>query len=258
MAGKLNIAVLRKCPKPAELAAKLREYGNDTGKMMGVIDVTEVEKRVNVSMVIRSKVAVKTIGDNGQEQSTTHDKSELIKFMVHVVNNGNKLGFLEVYNGGREIVKTIATFLAGDLTTDIVMDPINIDSFIALHQRLASKVGDGAAIVGATFKKYSPTEDVVGTVSSKFTSTADAIQFIESTVSDDENSPKIQSVKMAYKIGKPKVTISITPDSMHSFSCKPELADFVRDAIRELAGAPKLHANSAPPVDTEEEGEIGQ
>lgn len=225
-----------------ELTPLLQAQGMPENEKYGVADVEEHTTYVDALMVEHKTVNVKRVDRDTKEVSSVEvAKDETYLFSVHPHLTDDQ-STLEVYDGSAKACEAVGAFLlelagspAEGQEQRMLVEPFMVDLLVGFR-RLQEILGE-AHLVQARIKNYpaDETDLAMGAYSPKFKTSQDGYEFLEGLDEDSE----VVSIKVAWKYGKRKVNLTITPNAAFQFSCKDEDEDRVREALRVLVGVPR-------------------
>lgn len=219
---KLNVAQVKGCPAPAQLAEAMAQYGLPEDDEFGVLNHSAAGEAVFGTIIRRTQQSVQQLDQEAREvTSAPVERVQVYPFAIRP-----KSGVLELYAGSAATFERMGFFLGSCLALPVVVEPIEVDVASAIEKLAAStekfqlksvRVGDFA------YNSY-----MTGPYSPKFLDSEHGKDFLEANA----ESVTAASVKFACPMGR--AMARITPNACFGFACHEEDRPVVMSILRKL------------------------
>lgn len=220
---KLNIARIRGCPSPAEVASALEAYGIPDDQEFGVLNHSAAPSAVFGTIIRRVRQAVQKLNPDTKELTAEAvEKVQVLPFGLHPEQET-----LELYAGSAAGIQQVADFLSAGLSLPVVVEPIELDLPDAIEK--LSKLVQRFVLRSVRITDYTHDSFTCGPYAPKFLDTIHGQEFME------KFAPALVSaaVKFAAKAGRATATLS--NKACFSFSCNEEDKHEIQATLRKLA-----------------------
>jgi len=219
---KLNIARLRGCPPPEEVAAALEEYGLPEDTQFGVLNHHATDAAVFATVVQRTTTAVQRLDRKAREVlSAAVEKATVFPFCAAPGKER-----LEIYAGSTTSVEHIGGFLASDLALPCLAEPIELDMPAALEKLAAS--AERFQFRSVRVKDYAHNSFMNGPYAPKFLDSEHGREFLE------QYAENVQAAAVRFQGPTGRVTAHLCPTASFRFSCEDDDVPTVRAMLTKL------------------------
>ena len=219
---KLNVARIRGCAAPAELAEALAQYGLPEDDEFGVLNHSAAGENVFGTIVRRTQQSVQQLDPETKEvASAPVDRVQVYAFAVRPAAET-----LELYSGSKAAFEQMGFFFGSCLAMPAVVDAIEVDVPDALEklQGLTEKFQLKSLRVGDfAYNSY-----MAGPYTPKFLDSEHGKDFLEANA----DSVTAANVRFAGPMGR--VNAKITPNACFGFSCHEDDRPVVMSILRKL------------------------
>lgn len=219
---RLNMARIRGCPAPREVAAAMEEFGLPRDEEFGVLSASATEKSVFGTIVRKTEQAVPRLDARTREVTPQAvERAAAYPFGIRP-----DVEALEVYAGSSSACEQVGIFLSSCLALPVVVEAIEVDIPSAVD-RLGSST-EKFQLVGVRLSEYAHNSYMAGPYAPKFLDSQHGRDFLL----EYEAVVTAASVRFAAPGGRAGVHLSTKAG--FRFSCAEEDQPFVQSILRKL------------------------
>jgi len=219
---KLNIARIRGCPPPEQLAAALETFGLPEEDEFGVLNHSLTQRAVFGTVVRKVQQAVQRLDAEAKEVTAAAvDKVQVYPFAVRPDAEA-----LEIYAGGAAGIDQLAAFLSGSLGLPIAVEQIELDVAGALEKLMT--LTERFQLRSVRVADYAHNSYMAGPYAPKFLDTEHGREFLE------EYGDAVLAASVRFSAPTARATASLTPKCCFSFSCHEDDRPVVQSILRKL------------------------
>lgn len=219
---KFNVARIRGCPPPAELAAALEEYGLPETEEFGVLHHAAAPQSVSAAVVRKTRQVVQQLDAEARQVTAgAVEKATVYPFTVHPARER-----LEVYAGAAKAIEDLGAFFSGSLALPTVTEAIELDVLGAIQALLAET--RKPQLCAARIGEYAHDSFLSGPYAPKFLDTQHGLDFLE------RYPEGIASARIRFQANAGRATITLTPKACFTYSCNEEDQPEVQMILRKL------------------------
>ncbi|MCK4602222.1 MAG: hypothetical protein KAU28_07135 [Phycisphaerae bacterium] len=219
---KLNVARIRGCPAPKELAKALEVFGLPEGDAFGVLNHSVSEQAVFAAVVHKTLSTVQQLdADNREITSTPVEKVSVYPFAVKPSSE-----VLEIYAGAASAIKQLGMFFSSRLALPTIVEPIELD-IPATLAKLASAT-ERFQLRSIRVSDYAHSSYMSGPYAPKFLDTAHGMDFLT------EYAEFVTAAAVRFAGPTGHVNVKLTPKANFSFSCAEDDQPTVQAILRKV------------------------
>ena len=219
---KLNVARVKGCPAPAQLAEAMAQYGLPEDDEFGVLNHSATSEAVFGTIIRRTQQSIQQLDHEAREVTS----APIERVQVYPFGIRPKSGVIELYAGSAATFEQMGFFLGSCLALPVVVDPIEVDVASALDKLAAST--EKFQLKSVRVGDFAHNSYMAGPYSPKFLDSEHGKDFLEANA----ESVTAASVRFACPMGR--VTARITPHACFGFSCHEEDRPVVMSILRKL------------------------
>ena len=219
---KLNIARIRGCPPPAEVAEAMEEFGLPETEEFGVLNHSAAGEAIWATIIRKTTQAVQTLDEAARDvTSAVVEKVTVYPFAVKPSTE-----VLEVYAGSAASIEQVGLFLSGSLALPTVVDPIELDIPSAI-EKLARNT-EKFQLRSIRVSEYAHNSFMSGPYAPKFLDSQHGVDFL------DEYAEFVAAASVRFAGPTGRITVSLSPKACFSYSCNEDDQPAVQSILRKL------------------------
>jgi hypothetical protein len=227
-AYKLNIGLVRQCPKPADVVNKLKGFGLPPEQEYGILECADSPAGVKATLVNGRFKGICRL--NRDKHELADEKVESFTAIPFILSMADKT--VKVFAGGARVLKLLADKLAEICGEAFEFEPIPLDP-VQVAITLNTAVED-LKLLGVAVDKYAHDSQTEGPYVPKFQSTQHGLDFI----GDPKRSPNVSAVAVWWKGAIKKVRVKLVRTAAFAYSCDPDEQQAVETKLVALAVSP--------------------
>lgn len=219
---KLNIARIRGCPQPEQLAAAMEEFGLPETEEFGVLNQTAAGESLFGTIVRKTQQAVQSL--NPETQEVTARPVEKVTVYPFAVRPATEI--LELYAGSATGIEQIGVFFGSCLALATVVEEIELDIPSAV-QKLEG-ITQRFQLKNVRIDEYAHNAYMAGPYAPKFLDSQHGKDFM------DEHAEHVRSAQVRFQGPSGRVNVTLTPKTCFSYSCNEDDQATVQSILRKL------------------------
>ena len=220
---RLNIARIRGCPPPQELAGAMEEFGLPGSEEFGVLHVSITGKSAFGTIVRRTQQAVPRLDTEAREVTdTVIEKATVYPFGVRP-----DAEVLEVYAGSASSIEQVGLFFSSCLALPTVVEGIELDVPAAVDK--LRKTTEKFQLHSVRVSDYAHSSFMSGPYAPRFLDTQHGRDFLE------EYAEVVTSAGVRFLCPGGRAIVHLSPKAAFRFRCSDEDHPFVQSILRKLA-----------------------
>lgn len=220
---KLNIARIRGCPLPKQLAELMEQFGLPEGDEYGVLEVKAAGDALAATLIRRTQQVVQKL--DPQTKTITAAPVERVTTYPFTVFPAKET--LEIYAGSASTIDILAAFFSSCLAQPTVIEPIEVDIPSAVEKLTESK---RFQIKSVRVSDFAHDSYMIGPYSPKFMDNEHGKNFLY------ENEAGLVTASVRFQGPKGRVTVGLSKTACFSYSCNEEDRPQIRTLLRGLVG----------------------
>ena len=220
---RLNIARIRGCPAPQDVAEAMESYGLPDGEEYAVLGVSATEKSVFGTLVRKTQQAVQRLDAKARE--VTAEAVERVTVYPFGVRPDAEV--LEIYAGSAGGIEQVGIFFAGALALPTVVEAIELDIPGAVDR--LSKSTEKFQLRSVRVSEYAHNSFMSGPYSPKFLDSQHGQDFLA------EYAEVVTAAGVRFACPGGRATVTLSAKACFGFSCSEEDQPFVQGRLRTLA-----------------------
>jgi len=219
---KLNIARVRGCPEPPQLAEALEAFGLPENDAFGVLNHSLTPRAVFGTVVRKVQQAVQRLDAEAREVTAASvEKVQVLPFAIRP-----DAEVLELYEGGASGIEQMGTFLSGSLGLPAVVEPIELDVPRVLEKLMG--MTERFQLRSVRVSDYAHNSYMAGPYAPKFLDTEHGREFLE------EYAESVTAASVRFSAPAAMATANLSPKACFSFSCHEDDRSVVQSILRKL------------------------
>ncbi len=219
---KLNIATVRGCPPPEDVAAALEAFGLPEDDEFGVLEHSATAQGAFGTVVRKVQQSVQRL--DAEARAVTAAAIE--KVQVYPFGIYPRSGVLEVYAGSATSIEQIGAFLSGGLGLGTLVEALEIDLASAL-EKLADQT-ERFQLRSVRVAEYAHNSYMSGPYAPKFLDSEHGREFLE------EYGEFVTAAAARFKTPNGRATVRLSPKACFGYSCPEDDRQVVRSILRKL------------------------
>jgi hypothetical protein len=219
---RLNIARVRGCPAPAELAAALEEFSLPEGEEFGILNHSATDRAVFGTVVRTVQQAVQRLDAEAREVTAAAvEKVQVYPFGIHPAAET-----LELYAGSFSGIEQMGTFLAGCLGLSTVVEGIELDIASAVDRLL--EWTERFQLRSIRVAEYAHNSYMSGPYAPKFLDSESGREFLA------EYAEFVTSASVRFSMQMGRANVKLNGKACFGFSCHEDDRPAVQALLRRL------------------------
>ncbi len=219
---KLNLARIKGCPPPQEVADRMEKFGLPKNEEFGVLNHSATSETAFATIVHRTIQPIQIIDEETQEITTTSvEKATTYPFAVRPAKE-----LLEIYGGPASGIELIGVFFASFLALPTVVQPIELDIPSAIDKLV--KRTSKFQLRSVRVSDYAHSSYMAGPYAPKFLDTQHGRDFM------GEYADYVLAANVRFQGDCGRVNVTLTPKACFSYSCQDDDQSAVQQILRGL------------------------
>ncbi len=219
---RLNIARIRDCPPPKELAQAMQELALPEEEPFGVLNCTATDETCLATIIRRTQQAIQKLQPKTREITT----AAVEKVTVYPLAVRPDRDILEIYAGAVSAIDQIGEFFASSLALPTLVEAIELD-IPATIEKLASNV-QKFQLRSIRISEYAHNSYMSGPYAPKFLDSQHGMDFLQEYVD------YVKSATVRFQGPSGRINVTLTAKACFSFSCNEEDQPTAQATLRNI------------------------
>lgn len=239
---RFNVARIKGCPSPEEVAQAMEEFGLPETEEYGVLNYSVTDDTLFGTIIRKTQQAIQKLDAETREITAAPvEKVTVFPFAVKPA-----MEHLEIYAGGNTAIEQVGMFFSSCLAFATVTEAIEVDVVSALEKLQENT--QRFQLVSIRVSDYAHNSYMIGPYIPKFIDSQHGLDFLNQYLE------ALQSATVRFAGPSGRVNVKITPNACFSFSCSEDDEPVVKSHLRKLVGinSPAPKESQASLIDSED------